>query len=405
MNKRGVMCAIALFWSGGSLAQEAYPYPDWPAVAKTGPTPQKGADEQNVSGGNKGEPSLLEVPGFTEGERNDVCVLLAEKFAINASKSFQSDLKKVVAISNICKEEWSNASDQTKLGIKAWYGALTGVLDASKEQLEQAQSKYCEGHYGEWWESKVTSAEAQTVSSDGADVIRTCLMMTKASILPTLMIANAGKEFSMSIQYKPDQPRSTVLKLFGPMDLEKNSCTGTKGDAEPVHLRTQKDIMQTLKSSESVTVTCTRQSDKITKEGVTYDCTPEVIFNVSTSGVVAPTKLPSVCVDELQKSRYDVLAARITTLEGDAKKYLSKDDFTTNYFDPFRKEVKDQIAGKVDASGFRLHPKGVSLDWGAAKRGACLNAFGGPVGGGASSVDPCTEGPQTTWTTIMGPPW
>jgi hypothetical protein len=48
---------------------KAYPYPDWPAIAKTAePSPQKGADQQkaaeeSASSGSKGEPSLLEKAG------------------------------------------------------------------------------------------------------------------------------------------------------------------------------------------------------------------------------------------------------------------------------------------------------------------------------------------------------
>jgi len=49
-----------------TASDKAYPYPDWPAIAKTAePSPQNGADqqkpaEQNASSGNKGEPGLLE---------------------------------------------------------------------------------------------------------------------------------------------------------------------------------------------------------------------------------------------------------------------------------------------------------------------------------------------------------
>jgi hypothetical protein len=48
---------------------KAYPYPDWPAIAKTAePSPKKGADQQkaaeeSASSGSKDEPSLLEKAG------------------------------------------------------------------------------------------------------------------------------------------------------------------------------------------------------------------------------------------------------------------------------------------------------------------------------------------------------
>src|SRR5262249_41630964 len=52
--------------SSASTAVGRYPYPDWPAIAKTGaPSPtseDQQKTEQNVSG-NKGEPSLLEKAG------------------------------------------------------------------------------------------------------------------------------------------------------------------------------------------------------------------------------------------------------------------------------------------------------------------------------------------------------
>jgi hypothetical protein len=48
-------------------ADKSYPYPDWPAIAKT-TSPQKGSEqqkaaEQSPSNGSKGEPGLLEKAG------------------------------------------------------------------------------------------------------------------------------------------------------------------------------------------------------------------------------------------------------------------------------------------------------------------------------------------------------
>ena len=55
-----------------TASDRSYPYPDWPAIAKTAPQeqsePQKSTDqqkavEQSGSSGNKAEPSLLEKAG------------------------------------------------------------------------------------------------------------------------------------------------------------------------------------------------------------------------------------------------------------------------------------------------------------------------------------------------------
>jgi hypothetical protein len=43
-------------------ATNHYPYPDWPAVAKTAPVPQKAAEEERAPG-SKGEHGLLEKAG------------------------------------------------------------------------------------------------------------------------------------------------------------------------------------------------------------------------------------------------------------------------------------------------------------------------------------------------------
>src|SRR3977135_896171 len=49
-----------------TASERSYPYPDWPAIAKSAPqqnTDQQKAAEQSVSSGNKAEPSLLEKAG------------------------------------------------------------------------------------------------------------------------------------------------------------------------------------------------------------------------------------------------------------------------------------------------------------------------------------------------------
>jgi hypothetical protein len=49
-----------------TASDRSYPYPDWPAIAKTAPqksTDQQKAAEQSGSSGNKAEPSLLEKAG------------------------------------------------------------------------------------------------------------------------------------------------------------------------------------------------------------------------------------------------------------------------------------------------------------------------------------------------------
>jgi hypothetical protein len=129
-------------------------------------------------------------------------------------------------------------------------------------------------------------------------------------LYPTLEIANEGKEIAMAVQYKPSVVADLQIKIFGPIDLNENTCSVTKGD-RTIPLKTPNDVAQTLKPLGSIAINCTRQSKATQINGVNYNCTNETIFTVATSSPVKAIKIPRVCSEVIQESRADRIERKL----------------------------------------------------------------------------------------------
>jgi hypothetical protein len=44
----------------------------------------------------------------------------------------------------------------------------SGPASAPSAEVQQAQSKYCEGKFGDYWRNQIKTGEERTVSSEGA---------------------------------------------------------------------------------------------------------------------------------------------------------------------------------------------------------------------------------------------
>jgi hypothetical protein len=248
--------------------------------------------------------------------QSNVCVELAREIGMNYAKSFAADEQHAIAQADLCSEQYSSASQDRKLQLQASYKLFSGSASASDEEVTTAQSKYCENHFGDYWRQQLKSAEARTVSSEGAAVISSCLALTSDALLPTLEIANEGKEITMGIQYKPNFLSDIEIRLFGPIDLKENSCTVTKSGST-VKVSKLSDVSQTLHPTQSVTIVCNRPSQTTMINNVNYTCTRETIFNIATSGPVKTMKIPRVCSQTIQESRADQLEKEIRNLENE----------------------------------------------------------------------------------------
>ena len=142
-----------------------------------------------------------------------------------------------------------------------------------------------------------------------------CLSMTADFLYPTLEFANDGREVTMAIQYRPTIQATIQIIGFGPMDLKENTCLVTK-DNKVINLSQPGDVSQTLRPTQSITLSCTRPSHATEINGVAYNCTKETIFNVATSGPVKAINVPRVCSETIKESRADKIEQRVQELIG-----------------------------------------------------------------------------------------
>jgi hypothetical protein len=160
--------------------------------------------------------------------QEDVCVELAKQVGLNYTKYFDQDQERAIQKADLCSENYSSSSKDRKLQIQASYKVFSGSVTSSDSEVTEAQNKYCESKFGDCCRNKIHTAEARTVSGEGANIIGTCLGLTKSSLLPTLDIANNGTDVTMGIQYVPQTGGPITVKFFGPIDLKENTCVVTK---------------------------------------------------------------------------------------------------------------------------------------------------------------------------------
>jgi hypothetical protein len=248
---------------------------------------------------------LTAILAFNNANADEgTCVELAKTIGINYASYLNIDERRAIAKADMCSENYSGASRSRQAQIEASYRLFEGAASGSDNEITQSQSKYCEGKFGDYWRNQIRTGQAQTISSEGASVINTCLLMNSDFLFPTLVIANAGQEITMAVQYKPTVVAEIKVAQFGPSDLKENSCTVTRENAL-IDVTQPSDVAQTLKPLGSITTNCKRALASTQIDGVTYQCTKETIFVVATSGPVRAIKIPRVCSETIQESRAD----------------------------------------------------------------------------------------------------
>lgn len=111
-------------------------------------------------------PFLVEalVVGHANAEDENVCVALARIIGSNHQTTLDKEQQDSVNKVNMCSESYSTASESRKAHIAASYELYTGEGSASDDEIASNQSTLCEGHFGEYWQSTLKTADEQTVS-------------------------------------------------------------------------------------------------------------------------------------------------------------------------------------------------------------------------------------------------
>lgn len=257
--------------------------------------------------------TILFAMDINKAEAQDNCVALAGVIGLNYSRSLSVDQQRSINMAGMCSEKFSSASEAKQGRIKASYKLFSGSTSASRAEVTQSQENHCENKFGDYWYNEITDTESRTFSNEAASVLDTCLKMGQDFLFPSLEVANGGQEVTMSIQYKPNVNSELKIAMFGPMDLQSNTCIITKnGTSTP--MTEPSDVSQTLKPTESVTISCTRTSTSTLIDNVTHDCTNETIFHISTSGPVKAIKIPRVCSEKIGRSRADQIESDVKEL-------------------------------------------------------------------------------------------
>ncbi len=186
------------------------------------------------------------------------CVDIAKVMAVNIVQSQNSDQQQAITQSQLCTADYSSASESEKASINASYELFSGGASASDDKIESMQSSRCEGHYGLYWSSRVSSLNASTISSLGASVVQACfehrsfklsgLATNSAALTATFVNANTSP---VTISVASVQPS------------EAATCTaGLNGSNTPLTAVQGKKLLQ----NETLTLSCVRTPQKVPGE-------------------------------------------------------------------------------------------------------------------------------------------
>lgn len=232
---------------------------------------------------------------------NDTCVALARIVGVNHTKYLAVDQQRSVAKADMCSADYHTASSSKKAQIAAAYSVYSLNASGSDDEIQAEQHSACEGHFGDYWRNQINTKDALEVSTEGASVIKECLALVASELIPNLSIANDGKKIHFSVQWRPSAETPLKISLFGPTDLQSDTCIVTK-DGKAIPLTEISDAAQILHSTESVTVDCERSAHTVKIDGVDRTCTDETIFEIATNGPTSSMIIPRVCKDEIQTS-------------------------------------------------------------------------------------------------------
>jgi hypothetical protein len=173
---KALSAAALILAPGASLAMEPqnatnqYPYPDWPAVAKTAPLSSKAAEEK--APGNKGEAGILEkagqavesITGGSAGMKQSPSQEGAAQNVTRENKGEPGFLEKAKEAIESVTGGTAGIKEKARQAVESITGGSAGTKEEGTSQLKPAESKQ---------EAQAPKGEAQYPYPDWPAVAKT----------------------------------------------------------------------------------------------------------------------------------------------------------------------------------------------------------------------------------------
>ncbi len=256
----------------------------------------------------------------TDAMAQQVCVELAKDIVYNQTRSFSYDELQDINQANLCTEQYKHNASTASLKIEASYKFFNGEVAGTETEIQNAQTKRCEGKFGDFWSKKIRSANARTANADSLKVIRDCLNLNAIGMFPKMDMSTAGDNFTFTLAWHPQVPIDLRLDYAGPTNFKGYQCSaqsGPQGAFKPVS--SASDVKTVVPNSGSFMLTCERPVVTKQVDGETLTCYRETLLNVATNGPTAVLKIPETCTPSMPGTRVNAIEQRLAALDDQLK--------------------------------------------------------------------------------------
>jgi hypothetical protein len=110
------------------------------------------------------------------------CSRVADAIGRESVKSLQASDSLSMKKYDFCRFDYSKSNRDQQLQVEASYGVLSGKAGASSAELNEQQSKVCQGSFGLDFLKTLNTFDSSTVSRVGAAVVSSCLQQRSVRI-------------------------------------------------------------------------------------------------------------------------------------------------------------------------------------------------------------------------------
>ena len=246
----------------------------------------------------------------------DVCVDLANSIVFNQSRSFSFDEQREINRAELCTEAYKKDGSARSAKIEASYKFFSAGASGSENQIKEEQHKQCDAKFGDYWSKSISSNDARTASAESLGVVGECLRMNSSGMHPRMTLTSDGREFSLSLNWKPNLPADLRLDHAGPSDFEGYKCSAQSGpDRSFKSVKSSADVKTTVVTGASFVLSCVRPEYQTEVDGEQFTCYQETLLNIATNGPTATLKIPKSCTPSMPGRRASQIEQRLKLSE------------------------------------------------------------------------------------------
>jgi hypothetical protein len=211
---------------------------------------------------------------------------------------------------SLCQSEYTSEGNAQNAAIAGAYGVISGPASNSDSDIKTAQKNYCEGHFGTYWRDQLRSEEYNSVSAEGAEVVKECFRANSTAFRVS-KIKFVGNALSIHIAWNGGGPMTIDGAVIMPTGIA--ACDFLMNGKRQSDLSKLQGMQ--LQSGDGITLACERNGNELAGQNGRLKFTGGLITVTPKSGDAVQVPLIEYTVPAVDETTAENLSRRLSIAE------------------------------------------------------------------------------------------